>query len=72
MELKDKIYNDYQNILFNIEESDIKKQELGFINNNCNSIILSILIHALQNIDIFTNEQLANINFMLNKITYGN
>lgn len=72
IELKEKLLQEYRNTLVNINENDIKLMELGFIaDNNCNTMIFPILIHCMENLDIFNDEQLNNITLFINKLNYG-
>lgn len=70
-ELKQNIINNYNNILFKLQVDDINREQAGFISTNCNSMLLSILIHCVENINIFNNSQLINISNFLNKLSYG-
>lgn len=72
IELKEKLLQEYRNTLVNINENDIKLMELGFIaDDNCNTMIFSVLIHCMENLDIFNDEQLNNITLFINKLNYG-
>lgn len=59
--MKEDIINKYNSLLININVNDINKINYGFVDNNCDSILLSILIHCIENIDIFNDDQLSNI-----------
>jgi len=65
------LINDYNILLSNIEQNNIKNLEYGFINNDCTPTLFSILIHCVQNINIFNNNQLNNISNFINKLSYG-
>ena len=68
---KQNIVDRYNSILIDIERRNIGAIELGFINNDCSPILFSILIHCVENIEIFNNDQLININSFINKLSYG-
>ena len=68
---KQNIVDIYNAILIDIERRNIDAIELGFINNDCSPILFSILIHCVENIEIFNNDQLININSFINKLSYG-
>ena len=68
---KQNIVDRYNSILINIERQNIEATELGFINNSCSPILFSILIHCVENIEIFNKDQLININSFINKLSYG-
>ena len=69
--IKQNIVDRYNSILIDIERRNIDAIELGFINNDCSPILFSILIHCVENIEIFNNDQLININSFINKLSYG-
>ena len=68
---KQNIVDRYNSILIDIERRNIDAIELGFINNECSPILFSILIHCVENIEIFNKYQLININSFINKLSYG-
>lgn len=68
---KQNIVDRYNSILIDIERRNIDAIELGFINNDCSPILFSILIHCIENIEIFNKDQLININSFINKLSYG-
>lgn len=71
-EFKKILLERYRNTLININQTDITLLELGFIkDNNCNTMIFPILIHCVENLDIFNKEQLDNITNFLNILNYG-
>ena len=68
---KQNIVDRYNSILIDIERRNIDAIELGFINNDCFPVLFSILIHCVENIEIFNKDQLININSFINKLSYG-
>lgn len=70
-ELIQEIVNNYNNILADIEKQNIEAMDFGFINDTCASALLSILIHCVENIEIFNSNQLNNIFNFINKLSYG-
>ena len=50
----------------------IDKIRLGFIDNDyCIPFLYSITIHCIENIKIFNEDQLTNIEDYINKLNYG-
>ena len=68
---KQNIVDRYNSILIDIERRNIDAIDLGFINNDCPPILFSILMHCVENIEIFNKDQLININSFINKLSYG-
>lgn len=63
------INNLIENTFIKENVNKIKLYDLGYINENCNINILSLIIQCNENIDIFNDIQKENINIMTNK--YG-
>lgn len=68
--VKQDIIDNYNIILSNMQKRNIDALELGFINDNCNIMLFSILIHCKENIEIFNDTQLNNISNFINKLSY--
>lgn len=64
------IIDNYNLILVNMEKRNIDALELGFINDDCAPMLFSILIHCMENIEIFNPTQLNNISNFINKLSY--
>lgn len=65
------IIDKHKEFLVDIQKKNIDAIALGFVNNDCTSMLYSILIHCLENTAIFDDEQLNNIQHYLNKLNYG-
>lgn len=65
------IVNDYKVLLGTMQVNNIEAATFGFVNNNCDTMLFSILIHCMENIGIFNEDQVNNINNLINKIVYG-
>ena len=60
----------YRSNIIKAEELIIKQQNLGFITDLCSVVKLMyshILLHCKENIDIFTDEEKVNINYLISK-----
>lgn len=64
------IIDNYNIMLANMEKRNIDALELGFINDDCVPMLFSILIHCVENIEIFNPTQLNNISHFINKLSY--
>lgn len=69
--LKQDIIDEYNNILADKESNYINKIRLGYIEDNCNIMLLSMMIHCVENINIFNKKQLNSINHIINKVSNG-
>lgn len=65
------LIDSYNLILVNIEKQNINALELGFVNDDCSSMLFSILIHCMENIEIFNPTQLNNLYSFINKLSYA-
>ena len=70
-ELKQNLIDNYNNLLVKIQTDDINVLQYGFVSDNCSSMLLSILIHCIENIEIFNKAQLSNISNFITKLSYG-
>ena len=66
-----RLINSYKNTILPIAEDSYYNFKLGFINNNCTPTVFCILIHCMENLDIFNETQLNNIQHFINKLQYG-
>lgn len=62
----------YIKLLSTIEQNEINVVKMGVIESSCNGLLFSILVHCVENIELFNDTQLQNINMYINKILYGN
>lgn len=69
--LRQTIIDNYNTILINMENNKISSAELGFVKDECTPAIFAILIHCIENVDIFNTTQLNNISHFINKLTYA-
>ena len=68
--VRQSIIDNYNIMLANMEKRNIDALELGFINDDCVPMLFSILIHCVENIEIFNPTQLNNISYFINKLSY--
>lgn len=68
--VRQSIIDNYNIMLANMDKRNIDALELGFINDDCVPMLFSILIHCVENIEIFNPTQLNNISHFINKLSY--
>ena len=68
--VRQSIIDNYNIMLANMEKRNIDAFEFGFINDDCVPMLFSILIHCVENIEIFNPTQLNNISHFINKLSY--
>lgn len=75
MEINDinqqELVNTYNSNLANMMTNHIEKLKYGFVEDDCANNLFSILIHCIENIDIFNKNQLGNITCFIDKLNYG-
>lgn len=59
--IEESLVDDYKKNIIISEENNVLKMQLGYVENNCDVMIFSILYHCIENKDIFTNKQWKNI-----------
>lgn len=68
--LRQTLIDDYNGLLAYMQSDNIKKFELGFISDDCVPMLFSILIHCMENVEIFNDTQFNNISNFINKLSY--
>lgn len=66
-------YNNFDAINIEINNININRANAGFVNTDCDfvkTMFSSICIHCLNNLFIFNNEQINNLNNIINRIKY--
>ena len=69
-DVKQELINKYNIAISKLQQNNINASNMGFVINDCNIAIYSILIHCIENIELFTDVQLNNIQNYLNKLNY--
>ena len=64
------LINNYKLTLADMQKINIETIQLGFIPNDCSTMVYPILIHCLENSKIFNETQLNNIQGYINKLNY--
>ena len=70
----DAVCNNFEGLAIDANAANVQRAEFGFVNKDCdfiNSMVSSICIHAMQNPDIFNEEQSNNIMYIINKLSHG-
>lgn len=68
--LRQTLIDNYNSLLIDMQSNNIKRLELGFISDDCVPMLFSILIHCMENVEIFNTTQLNNISNFINKLSY--
>lgn len=68
--LKEFLTEQYRNTLIKMTKNDIDIVSMGYVPDACTSMMFSILIHCMENIEIFNTTQINDISYLLNKISY--
>lgn len=68
--LRQTLIDDYNSLLADMQSDNIKRLEFGFISDDCIPMLFSILIHCMENIEVFNSTQLNNISNFINKLSY--
>lgn len=70
-ELKQEYVKCINLLLIDKNYNNVKRFELGIVNNNIEPIFINYLLHAFRDIESFTETQENNLVFLINKLTYG-
>lgn len=60
-------YNSFLALFSSKQNEEVELANLGFIPTKCFTPKISMLIHCMENIDLFNTEQKENINIMINR-----
>lgn len=70
-ELRQNLIDKYNNIFTNMQLYNIEATSLGFVeDNDCSLMLMPILIHCMENIELFDDERLNNISEFINKLAH--
>ena len=69
-DVKQELIDKYNIAISKLQQNNINASNMGFVVNDCNIAIYSILIHCIENMELFTDIQLNNIQNYLNKLNY--
>ena len=70
----DAVNEDFTKLVIDANEVNIQRAEFGFVNKDCDfikSMLSTICVQAMQNPDIFNEEQSNNIMYIINKLSHG-
>lgn len=70
----DNVRDNLNDLAIAANESNIKRAEFGFVNSDCDyikSMLSALCLQAIDNKDIFNDEQFTNIKNLINKLNYG-
>lgn len=70
----DAVRSNFEGLVIDANTASVQRAEFGFVNKDCdfiNSMLSTICIHAMQNPDIFNEEQSNNIMYIINKLSHG-
>ena len=70
----DAVRNNFEGLVIDANATNVQRAEFGFVNKDCdfiNSMLSTICIHAMQNPDIFNEEQSNDIMYIINKLSHG-
>lgn len=71
----DAVRDDYEDMLIAANAASVKRAEFGFVDTDCyfiKSMLSAVCLHALDNPDIFINQQSKNIMEIINILNHGN
>lgn len=68
--VRERLLEEYTKLFIKRNNDTIDKLRLGFIEEDCSIPTLNIIIHCIENMEIFNNEQLNTLSNYLNKLSY--
>lgn len=68
--VSERLLEQYEKLFIQKSADTIQKLRLGFFEEDCSIHALSIIIHCMENINLFNTTQLNNIFNFINRIAY--
>lgn len=68
------VRNNFEDLVINANIASVQRAEFGFVNKDCDfikSMLGTICLHAIDNSDIFNEEQSNNIVNLINILSHG-
>lgn len=69
-DIKQELINKYNIAISKLQQNNINASNMGFVTTDCDIAIYSMLIHCIENIELFSDIQLNNVQNYLNKLNY--
>ena len=69
-EVIDKMIDEYNKLFVNKQVHFINALTFGIIDNDCSVPFVSMLIHSMENIEIFRGKHLAKLSRIITRINY--
>jgi hypothetical protein len=66
----ERLLEQYENLFVEKNADVIEKLRLGLFEEDCSIPVISIIINCIENIELFNNAQLDNINHLINKLAH--
>lgn len=66
--IEDEVIDDYKLLVAGFERDKIIKFSLGFVDNSFKDLMLSVVIHSIENIEIFDDNRLKSLQVIINKL----
>lgn len=60
----------YEKLFIQKNADTIQKLRLGFFEEDCSIPAVSIMIHCMENLELFNTTQLNNISHLINRMAY--
>ena len=66
----ERLLEQYENLFVEKNADVIEKLRLGFFEEHCYIPVIFIIINCIENIELFNNAQLDNINHLINRLAH--
>lgn len=68
--INERLLDEYNKLFIKRNEDTITKLKLGFVEEDCSIPAIAIIIHCVENIELFDNNQLNNLSNYINRLAY--
>lgn len=68
--VSERLLEQYEKLFIQKNADTIQKLRLGFFEEDCSISAVSIMIHCMENLELFNTTQLNNISHLINRMAY--
>lgn len=68
--ISERLLEQYEKLFIRKNADTIQKLRLGFLEEDCSIPAVAIMIHCMENLELFNTTQLNNISHLINRMAY--
>lgn len=68
--VSERLLEQYEKLFIQRNADTVEKLRLGFFDEDCSIPAVAIMIHCMENLELFNTTQLNNISHLINRMAY--